>query len=42
MHKGLPHGLWLHTATATSVFLHEDEMLPGELLNDVYSVLNLA
>ncbi len=36
MLKGLPPRM-LHATT--SVYLHKDEMLPGELLNGVYSVL---
>jgi hypothetical protein len=33
----LPHNMWLHTAS--SVYLYEDAMLPGELLNCTYCLL---
>jgi hypothetical protein len=39
MHKALPHNLWLHTATASPVYVHEDQMLPGTVLDGAYRML---
>jgi hypothetical protein len=40
MHTGMQQAL-LPTASS-AVYLHDDEMLPGGLLNGVYSVLKRA
>ena len=42
--RNVPLRMWLHNTTtaASPVHLHEDEMLPGQLLNTAYCLLSGA